>query len=101
MARAVELPCSLKVLRFIEQEEKLHSGSLAEQGMVHGTLGLAAAEEGKVKIMVIDDGGEIVYHVGSRTQTDWVDYFRMTFPHGERLINPADFRGAINALKEL
>jgi len=100
MARAVEMPCPLRVLRHIESKEGLHPGSLAEENMVHGNLAWSLAES-KVILFVIDEHGEIIYKVGSKTSAEWSDYFLMPSPQGIRILNPQDFRFVLMQLRDV
>jgi hypothetical protein len=99
MARAVEMPCPLKVLRHIENKEGLHPGSLVEEGMVHGNLAWSLSED-KVALFVTDEHCEITYKVGIKTVQEWVDYFLMSSPHGIRVLNINDFRMALGNLRD-
>lgn len=101
MGKAVEMLCSVRALRHIEDRENLHKGSLAEAGMVHGYLAWSKdRENGKIKLVVADEFGEIVFKVGTKSSEEWVSYFQMDMPAGIRLISPFDFRGVVNDLRD-
>ena len=99
MARAAEMPCSLKVLRHIETKEGLHPGSLIEDGMIHGYLAWSLVEE-KIALFVTDEHCEIIYKVGAKTTQEWVDYFLMSSPQGIKVMNVNDFRMALANLRD-
>jgi hypothetical protein len=100
MARAVEMPCPLKVLRHIENKEGLHPGSLVEEGMVHGNLAWSLSDSG-ISLAVADEHCEVVYKVGVKTVQEWVDYFSMSCPQGVRVLNINDFRTVLSHLRDV
>ena len=99
MARAAEMPCSLKVLKHIESKDGLHPGSLIEDGMVHGYLAWSLSED-KIALFVTDEHCDIIYKVGIKTTAEWAEYFLMASPHGVRIMNPYDFRLALSNLRD-
>jgi hypothetical protein len=99
MPKSIEMMCPLKVLKYIESVENLNPGSLQESGAVHGCLAWSK-DDNKVRLVVSDDSGDVMYKVGSKLPEEWSAYFKMHMPSGERLINPADFRTILHMINK-